>query len=106
MINVLVKLQDNVIIYLLANGHAMSKSNVNVVCSSFSFILRTFFSVLDLEGETFVVKNSKKGHLEFRSFFKDLSKKSLFYYSKFLIRGINDLCFEYPNDIKLVLEEN
>lgn len=106
MINVLVKVKDNVIIYLLADGHAMSKNNVNVVCSSFSFILRTFFSVLDFEGEFFIVKNSKKGYLEFKPFFKDLSKKSLFYYSKFLIRGISDLYLEYPNDIKLVLEEN
>nr|WP_267914543.1 ribosomal-processing cysteine protease Prp [Borreliella garinii] len=106
MINVLVKVKDDVIIYLLANGHAISKNNVNVVCSSFSFILRTFFSVLDLEGEAFIVKNSKRGYLEFKPFFKDLNKESLFYYSRFLIRGINDLCFEYPDDIKLVLEEN
>ncbi|WP_215539590.1 ribosomal-processing cysteine protease Prp [Borreliella bavariensis] len=106
MINILVKVKDDVIIYLLANGHAISKNNVNVVCSSFSFILRTFFSVLDLEGEVFIVKNSKRGYLEFKPFFKDLSRESLFYYSRFLIRGINDLCFEYPNDIKLVLEEN
>lgn len=62
--------------------------------------------LIDLEGEAFVVKNSKRGYLEFKPFFKDLNKESLFYYSRFLIRGINDLCFEYPNDIKLVLEEN
>ncbi|UER67921.2 ribosomal-processing cysteine protease Prp [Borrelia sp. BU AG58] len=93
------------VVYILANGHAERVECVNVVCSSFSFILRTFLSVLDCGKEDFVVDNALKGYLEFRSSFKDLSRMSLFYYSSFLIRGVGDLCVEYPCDIRLVLEE-
>ena len=105
MIDVLIKTQNSVIIYILADGHARGGGCVNVVCSSFSFLLRTFLSVLDFEEEDFVVENDLRGYLEFRSSFRDLNKKSLLYYSGFLIRGIRDLCFEYPCDIKLILEE-
>ncbi|ETZ18981.1 hypothetical protein BDCR2A_00954 [Borrelia duttonii CR2A] len=105
MINVLIRTHNDIIIYILANGHAKSNGYVNVVCSSFSFILRTFFSILDYEREGFIVDNSLKGYLEFRASFGALNKESLFYHSKFLIHGIKDLCFEYPYDIKLILEE-
>ncbi|AWG43243.1 ribosomal-processing cysteine protease Prp [Candidatus Borreliella tachyglossi] len=105
MINVLIKTRKNIIVYILANGHAKGSACVNVVCSSFSFILRTFLSVLDCEEEVFIVDNSLRGYLEFKAYFEDLSKESLLYHSIFLIRGISDLCFEYPCDIKLILEE-
>ncbi|WKC58311.1 ribosomal-processing cysteine protease Prp [Borrelia sp. P9F1] len=105
MINVLIRTRSSVVVYILADGHARGVGCVNVVCASFSFLLRTFLGVLDFEGEDFVVDNALRGYLEFRPSFRDLSKKGLFYYSRFLIRGIRDLCFEYPCDIKLILEE-
>ncbi|BDU62539.1 hypothetical protein BOFE_00790 [Candidatus Borrelia fainii] len=105
MINVLIKTHNDIIIYILANGHARGNNYVNIVCSSFSFILRTFLSVLDCEKEDFTVDNSLRGCLEFEAFFEDLGRQNLFYYSKFLIQGVKDLCFEYPCDIKLILEE-
>ncbi|AHH12808.1 Hypothetical protein BHO_0037600 [Borrelia hermsii YBT] len=105
MINVLIKTRNDIIIYILANGHARGNNYINIVCSSFSFILRTFLSVLDCEKEDFIVDNSLRGYLEFKASFRSLDKQSLFYYSKFLIQGVKDLCFEYPYDIKLILEE-
>ncbi|QMU99523.1 ribosomal-processing cysteine protease Prp [Borrelia sp. A-FGy1] len=105
MINISIKTYDYIIVYILANGHAKGNHCVNIVCSSFSLILRTFLSVLDYEEERFDVDNTSLGYLEFKASYKDLSKKSLFYYSNFLIRGVKDLCLEYPYDIKLILEE-
>ncbi|AYE36764.1 ribosomal-processing cysteine protease Prp [Borrelia turcica IST7] len=105
MINVSIKTHNDTVIYILAYGHAKGNDCFNVVCSSFSFILRTFLSILDCEEESFDVDNTLRGYLEFKASFKDLNKKSLCYYSNFLIRGIKDLCFEYPCDIKLILEE-
>ena len=106
MISVLIKTHNDVIIYVLANGHAQGNSCVNIVCSSFSFILRTFLSILDCEQENFIVDNSlRRGYLKFEASFGHLNKQSLFYYSKFLLQGIKDLCLEYPYDIKLILEE-
>ncbi|AHH08747.1 ribosomal-processing cysteine protease Prp [Borrelia anserina] len=106
MINVLIRTRNDIVIYILANGHAKGSSYVNVVCASFSFILRTFFSILDYEREVFIIDNSVKGYVEFDASFGDLNKQNLFYYSRFLIQGVKDLCFEYPYDIKLVLEES
>ncbi|WP_024653275.1 ribosomal-processing cysteine protease Prp [Borrelia persica] len=105
MINVLIKTHNDIIVYILANGHARSNNSINIVCASFSFILRTFLSILDYEREGFVVDKHLKGYLEFQASCEVLAKENLFYYSKFLIQGIKDLCFEYPNDIKLILEE-
>ncbi|BCR19719.1 hypothetical protein BmHoA_00801 [Borrelia miyamotoi] len=105
MINILIKTHNNVVIYILANGHAQGNGYVNIVCASFSFILRTFLSILDCEEENFIVDNSLRGYLEFEASFGNLNKQSLFYYSRFLIQGVKDLCFEYPYDIKLILEE-
>ncbi|AHH10975.1 ribosomal-processing cysteine protease Prp [Borrelia coriaceae] len=105
MINVLIKTQNDIIVYILANGHARGNNYVNVVCASFSFILRTFLSILDCDKENFIVNNSLRGYLQFEASFGDLDRQNLFYYSRFLIQGIKDLCFEYPCDIKLILEE-
>ncbi|QFP41602.1 ribosomal-processing cysteine protease Prp [Borrelia miyamotoi] len=105
MINILIKTHNNVVIYILANGHAQGNGYVNIVCSSFSFILRTFLSILDYEEENFIVDNSLRGYLKFEASFGNLNKQSLFYYSRFFIQGVKDLCFEYPYDIKLILEE-
>ena len=104
MINASIKTHNDTVIYILAYGHAKGNDCFNVVCASFSFILRTFLSILDYEEESFDVDNTLRGYLEFKASFKDLNKKSLFIIVIFNQRN-KDLCFEYPCDIKLILEE-